>query len=149
MPNDSLFRLIDACCEAYDNPAFEPRQGMTFCNQAVHSICEKMGYSKFKSLLANQMVALMKKSGEWKSIPMKDAQRLANEGCLVIAAIEARPHGHVAVIRPGLSGHSGKWNMAVPKVINVGAQNFIAKGLNWAFHEIPEIFVWKGPISNS
>jgi hypothetical protein len=107
--NEATFQLIDSCCEAYDNLAFEPRQGMTFCNQAVNFICGKMGYAKFKALLANQMVDLMKKSEEWQMISIGDAQKFANQGRLVIAGRKAQPHGHVAVIRPGLPDYSAKW----------------------------------------
>ncbi|MBI4395867.1 MAG: hypothetical protein HY548_02145 [Elusimicrobia bacterium] len=138
-----LYRLIDAFCEAYDNPHFKPRQGMTFCNQAVQAVSERMGYKKFKSLLANRMVALMRSSSEWVRIPIDEAQSYANEGHLVVAGQQDQPHGHVVVVRPGVAEISRKWGGPVPKVINVGADNFIGKGLNWAFKEKPEVFLWR------
>lgn len=141
MPN--LYRLIDACCEVYDNPQFKPRGGMTFCNQAVRFIAEKMGYRGFRSMLANQMVAHMKSSPDWLAIKLDQAQIYANQGHLVVAGLQDQPHGHVAVIRPGVADFSGKWESAAPKVVNVGADNFIGKGLNWAFKQKPEVFLLK------
>jgi hypothetical protein len=142
--NDNLFRLIDACCEAYDNPAFKPNGGITYCNQAVHFISERLGFSGFKGMMANQMATFLKKSKAWKQIPFQEAQSRANDGQLVIAAVAQNPHGHVAVIRPGLMGMSGKWKMAVPKVVNIGAENFIGKPINWAFRDPPDVFVLEG-----
>jgi hypothetical protein len=139
-----VFRLIDACCEAYDNPAYQPRSGMTFCNQAVQFVAEKMGFTGFQSMMANEMVALMKNSPEWTVIPLEEAQARANQGHLTIAGMQEQPHGHVAVIRPGLETYSDKWAMSVPKVINVGSTNFIGKGLGWSFRDKPEVFVWTG-----
>lgn len=141
MTMPDLYQLIDACCEAYDNPQFKPRGGMTFCNQAVRSIAEKMGYQGFKSMLANQMVALMRSSPYWLAIKLDQAQGMANHGHLVIAGLQDEPHGHVVVVRPGIAGFSGKWGTAAPKVINIGADNFIANGLNWAFKRKPEVFL--------
>src|SRR5262245_31508649 len=97
----SIFRLIDACCEVYDNPEFVPREGMTFCNRAVQYIAEKMGYMGFTGLLANQIMALMKNSEDFEAITLDQAQAEANKGRLVIAGIIQDPHGHVVVIRPG------------------------------------------------
>jgi len=139
-----LLRLIDACCEVYDNPNYRPRGGMTFCNQAVMSIAEKVGYSKFKSMLANQMVAFMRSSPDWSPLKIEEAQEYANKGNLVVAGLQGQPHGHVVVVRPGMSGFSQKWGMAVPKVVNVGAENFIGKSLNWVFQKKPEVYVLKG-----
>jgi len=141
--DDSLFRLIDACCEAYDNPAFKPHDGITFCNQAVWFISERMGYSKFKPRLANEMVDLMKSSDEWSLVAIEEAQSYANQGRLVIAGMRADHHGHVVVIRPGLAGISGRWKITVPKVVNVGSENFIGKSVNWAFQEKPEVYLWR------
>jgi len=140
----TVFQLIDACCEAYDNPAYQPRSGMTFCNQAVQFIAEKMGYTGFQSMMANEMVAQMKNSPEWTVVPLEEAQTNANQGRLTIAGLQEQPHGHVVVIRPGLEAYSDKWAMSVPKVINVGSSNFIGKGLGWSFRDKPEVFIWTG-----
>jgi predicted transcriptional regulator len=139
--SEQLFRLVDACCEAYDNPAFQPKDGVTYCNQAVQYVAEKMNYTRFNSKLANQIVQLMEEAEEWREIPIKEAQINANQGRFVVAGLEENPHGHVVVVRPGLMGTSGKWGIQVPKVLNVGKENFIAKGLNWAFREKPKVFV--------
>lgn len=143
MTMPDLYRLIDACCEAYDNPQFKPRGGMTFCNQAVRFIAERLGYQGFKSMLANQMVAFMRSSPAWLPIQLDQAQGYANQGRLVVAGLQDQPHGHVTLVRPGVADFSGKWKTAAPKVINIGADNFIGKGLNWAFQKKPEVFLLK------
>lgn len=137
-----LFTLIEACCSAYDNPSFKPRGGVTFCNQAVQFIASEMGYKGFKPTLnANAMIIYMMGAAEWLPVEMGSAQRLANTGVLVIACQQAQPHGHVAVIRPGVEGRSAKWkNALTPKVMNIGGENSIAKGVNFVFEDIPKFF---------
>ncbi len=149
-----LFKLIDACCEAYDNEGWKPIQDnpstpenerRTFCNFAVNYVATKMGYVGFKGLLANQIVELMETSNStslprWTRIKASEAQELANLGFLVIAGVKETPHGHVAVVRPGNSTQSGKWKTSAPKLMNVGAKNSIAVGANFVFKEIPQFF---------
>ena len=142
-PND-LFVLIDAIAEAYDNPNYKPKSGITHCNQGVQYICEKMGYNKFDGMLANEMVNTMRASLEWAIIKVEDAQGYANEGRLVIAGQQNEPHGHVVIIRPGVADHSAKWGVLSPKVVNIGADNFLDKGLAWVFRDKPEVFLYKG-----
>lgn len=141
---DNLPLLIDAICEVYDNPNFKPRSGMTFCNMAVQYICEKMGYKKFDGMVANEMIQTMKTSLEWGPIKIEDAQDYTNQGRLVVAGMQDNPHGHVVIIRPGVSDYSAKWGCKSPKVINIGTDNFIGKGLSWVFRDKPEVFLYKG-----
>jgi hypothetical protein len=146
-----LFLLVDAFCEAYDRvyhpvakgdpPPFQPRDGMTFCNQGVWYVVEKFGYRGFSGLTANQMIDVMRSSLDWRPLPMEEAQNHANQGSVVVAGLQDHPHGHVCVVRPGHPGTSGKWGRPVPKVANIGAQNFIARGVNYVFKDPPEFFV--------
>lgn len=138
------FQLIDACCEAYDNKNFIPKDGETHCNQAVAGICDKYGYPKFRLLLANEMIDLMRSGPEWAPVSIEEAQNLANQGKLVVAGRKDEPHGHVAVVRPGVPDYSPKWGCLTPKVVNIGAENFIDKSLSWIFREKPEVFSYKG-----
>lgn len=140
--NEEALKLIDAICEAYDI-YHVPKDGATFCNLAVQHICARMGFDRFRGMVANQMVDMLKRSLEWEKIVMEEAQPLANEGRLVIAGIQDNPHGHVAVVRPGLEEFSRKWEKRVPKICQVGGTSYIGKSLAWAFAAEPEIWVLK------
>src|SRR3990167_4417677 len=143
--------LIDAICRVYDNPAYKPKKDArgnltTFCNFAVRDICGSMVCHDFAGLIADQIYDLLVQSSGWQEIRMNQAQAKANQGSLVVAAARStqlkKAHGHVCVIRPGLEQDSGKWGK-VPSCINIGADNFIGKGICWAFSVQPKIFVWK------
>lgn len=140
-----LLRLIDACCEARDNPGFQPLNSVTFCNQAVSYVAERMGYKKFLGLQANDIFDLVSKEDDWLKINPEVAQAHANSGALVIAAWKnPGGHGHVATVRPGEFAASAKWKTdRVPKVLNIGKDVFIGKGANYAFSETPSYFVLK------
>jgi hypothetical protein len=146
-----VLRLIDAICEAYD--AYHVPKDVdgkpgdeTFCNMAVNYVCSRLGYEKFKGMVANQIVDYMRrKPEEWEPVNMDAAQALANEGRLLLAGVQDEPHGHVAVIRPGVEEYSGKWKAKAPKTGNVGGSSAIGKSLAWAFggYTPPEIWMLK------
>jgi hypothetical protein len=143
-PMGDIFKLIDVCCEIFDNPAYAPRDGVTYCNQAVQDIAEKLGYKGFTPTMnANAMIQHMASSPDFMEIHMEIAQRMANSGELVIACQEDNPHGHVVVVRPGCEVFSSKWQKSVPKVVNIGAKNMIGQGLNWVFPSVPRFYTWQ------
>lgn len=149
--NENTLKLLDAMCEAYDiyqTPKDVTGDGKpeTFCNLAVQHVCGRMGYEKFKGLVANQMIDFMRRSFDWEKIEMSRAQELTNGGRLVLAGQQAQGHGHVAVIRPGVAEFSGSWNEKAPKACNVGATSFIGKRLSFAFKQKPEFWVLKDAI---
>lgn len=157
---DPIF-LIDAILDVYDNHAYQPLpDGTTFCNLAVNVICQKMGYNSFAGRTADEIIALLRTNGEWAEVDMGKAQALANQGSLLIAGLDSialgQSHGHVAIIRPGIAVYSGKWQL-VPRVINIGAQNFIARaktgpltnqpvGINESFVPMPKIWVLRSSL---
>jgi hypothetical protein len=141
-----LFRLIDAICEGYDFSVknYPPEEGKTFCNFAVQYVCHLLGYTGFDSMMASEMVKKMRVAKEWEKVPSDKVQELVNAGHFVIAGQEGDPHGHVVVCRPGLSAFSQKWNGSfVPKCMNVGEVVSLKDGVNFAFQDMPEFFVWK------
>ena len=156
-----VLTLIDAICDAYDNPAFAPKpDGTTFCNMAVQAICNVMGYKDFAGLTADQMVDKMASDENWTPVPFDNAQNLANQGLLVLAGLDGpsmnQAHGHIVVIRPGRTCISGKWQQT-PRCLNIGGENFLARakkgpligmacGLNEAFIEMPKIYVWRASL---
>jgi hypothetical protein len=145
---NQLITIINACCELIDpviHPELVPMHGETFCNDAVTIIAERCGYRGFNGLEANDIIDLMIRTPEWNPVALGLAQDAANSGQLVVAGQTAQPHGHVCVIRPGVAGVAGHWpGASVPKCLNIGEENFIGRGLDFAFRNIPNIYVWKG-----
>ena len=116
--------LKDACDQAIDDPSFAPAAGLTHCNQAVQMIASIMGYSGFAGLLADQMVALMASSPDWRIATGSEAAVYALSGGLAVAGMASKrlgeAHGHVTVVYPLGMGHSGSLGRDVPMVANVG-----------------------------
>lgn len=144
----NILKLIDAICEARENPDFKPRDQETHCNTAVNYVAERMGCTLLRGLVANQMHDLLITNSNWLKIGPEVAQQHANAGGLVIGAWKnPEGHGHVVIVRPGELGTSKKWNSdKVPKVLNIGTDIFIDKGANYAFQEMPDYFVLKSSI---
>ena len=77
---------------------------------------------------------------------MADAQDLANEGTILVSILPAQKlgqsHGHVNTLTTGQGDYSGKWNCKTPFCMNLGRVGtcFRARGVNWAFQVVPEIY---------
>ena len=122
----------------------------TYCNTGVHHVCKALEYTGFAGLMANQILLKMKNSADWAPVVPKDkneteqdaAQRLANDGQLVIGALKGEEHGHVAVVWPtdDTMPLSKKWGIRAAWVGNVGKENGVM-GANWAFGTKPQYFV--------
>jgi hypothetical protein len=138
----SLLTLLDAIHIPFGRPEYQPRNGMTYCNQYVSSVCDIYGFRGFQGMMANQICDALSMSDAWTETKMDKAQELANGGTLIVAAIRGPEHGHVNVICPGRQKYSGRWQ-EVPTVANVGKENFIGKGINWAFSDMPKLYAWR------
>lgn len=116
-------------------PAFQPRGGVTHCNQATLNVATDVGAptgpftdADGNALSANDIVANLAKPGSaYREVTMAEAQALANKGEFVVAALGAKGHGHVASLRPNPGG-TGQW----PLIANVGTFNQV-KTMNWVF----------------
>lgn len=125
----------------------------TDCNRFVSEVARTMGCDVFRNMRANDMVALMASSDDFREVDGVGAQAAANVGQLVIAGwCNPNPtlSGHVAVVRPGRCASSAKWKIpaskpSVPKVANVGTPERcrIDLGANFAFAVMPRYFVWE------
>lgn len=141
--------LIDSIHTVYDNPTYRPQldreSGVmtTYCNQAVSDIATRMGCKDFVGLTANDICDFMSASTNWSETPLEKSQQLANQGSLVVAGLKDSPHGHVCLICPGIEKSSGHWNAQAPAAMNIGKTVFISKGLNYAFIDVPKIYVWR------
>lgn len=135
-------QLLDSIHLAFSRPEYVPRDGITYCNQFVNEVATGCGFKGFAGLMANQIVDLISNNDQWSEVSVDKAQDLANEGTLIVAGIKAEGHGHVNVICPGKQKTSGRWGN-VPSVANVGKENFIGKGLSWAFSDMPKLYAWR------
>jgi len=130
--------LLEAVCRDVVEK-WRPVGDTTYCNKAVNEVCEAFDYYAFRGLLANEMVTRMMRGPEWGEVPPRSAQKIANDGHVVIAGAHGEEHGHVAVVFPGRRCvKSGKWpEEPCPIVANVGRTNAIV-GANYAFKDKPK-----------
>lgn len=138
----NLYSLLDAIHKVYDNKTYKPLTGITFCNVAMSDIALKMGCYDLEGKLANEICDFMAASPEWVLTDMNKTQALANQGSLVYAVRKDTPHGHICVICPGIEQDSGHWGKT-PSVCNIGRDNFISKGVRYAFTLRPEYYAWR------
>jgi hypothetical protein len=137
MNRDTLHQLASA---VVDNPAFQPRDGLTFCNFALDLIL-RIGWGKMHATgkRANDIYDVMKK--EWEQIiDFTPYSHIDPKQPIVAAQFNPTGSGHVALVLPGERWmFSGKWDKQVPVVANIGRKNGIM-GVNWAFSVEPEYF---------
>lgn len=118
----------------------------TFCNYALHVFMSKFGYSKFKGLLANQIIDYMNNHrDEWDYTRNHvEAHAAVNGGNIVIAGQKAENHGHVCIILPSEDMiYSGSWQTLVPLCMNIGKKNFFNKGISKAFGTPPTYYIYR------
>lgn len=159
----NLIGLIDACLDVYDRSDFRPNpDGSTHCNQAVQSVGSvAFNYNGFRGMMADDMVKFLNGNPDWISIEMAQAQDYANKGSFVVAGLTAadldQAHGHIVTIRPGLQVDSEHFKGLVPRCVNIGASDFIARGqmgvmtnlpcgINEAFQVMPKFYVLRSSL---
>lgn len=162
----SLPRLMTAILTVYENPKYAPtvvegKITVTHCNDAVRDAAGFMECHDFAGMNADEIYEFMGSGRGWKEVLMRDAQFLANQGSLVVAALPSHAldaaHGHVCIVRPGEEIWSEHWKSSVPAIMNVGGQNFILRfrtstgeyiqaGVNGAFQIIPKFFAWEASL---
>jgi hypothetical protein len=163
--DNRVLALIDVVTEGwskclpkpYGDESFMPAGDVTHCNQYVHFVATKLGYTKFQPdgkplLMANEMFDLLNtNTDEWISVGSGVAQWHANNGGLVVAAWKNPDGGHcrVSIVFPGELGSSGNWNSdQVPRMANVGPAERckIGIGANWCFHDVPKFYALKATL---
>jgi len=134
--------LTTAQDNARSNQAYQPRGGVTYCNQATVSVASSMNAptgpltdTQGQPVLANTMAANLateaaNPNGTWTEVSQSQAVATAGQGNLVLAT-QANPggHGHVATVRvPGQQGESGREARGRgPVVSNVGSTNGVGR----------------------
>ncbi len=131
----------------------------TYCNFFTRAVCSWFGWNKFSGReldQAGEIAAFLEKGDPmWREIKdMHEARDWAMKERLLIAAQvnTDKPDGkkwiatgHVCIIAPeGELVYSKKWGRKIPKVANVGRVNSYGKGLNWAFKEMPKVYLYLG-----
>jgi len=130
--------LLTLAVAVTKNPAFQTRNGLTFCNFATQLIAEGLfGIDSLNGLNANQIHAKISK--EWRKVNAEDAVNFAKHSFVIASQANPAGHGHVATILPLPLVQSGKWGKSVPVCANVGKTNGIM-GVNFAFASEPDYF---------
>lgn len=147
-----LIKVIEALCEAYDNPKFKAEpNGKTHCDATADYVLQKFNVPDFKEdrIMANDIVRAMRTSPKFiKLSGSSQAQELANQGVLVLAGAEGIKHGHIAFVMPGRLSYSASWNKFAPKGMSNGTKEatFIGKRLSYAFRQEPEYFALEATV---
>lgn len=141
---EDIRRLTAACEEAVKK--FTAEGDATYDNMAADYIARCLGYTGFMALASNQIVQRMQTSPDFSLVTPEVAQKLANDGRLVIAGAQDDPRGHIAVCFPGTALPSSKWNGELaPVVANVGTiDRQKIWGANFAFGKEPGYWAWIG-----
>lgn len=92
-------------------------------------------------MVANDITSHVKNSPDFAKVNAEAAQKLANDGRLVIACRKDEPHGHVAVCHPGELVYSNNFKAQAPQIANIGKTNGIF-GANWGFATEPFYYAW-------
>jgi hypothetical protein len=117
-------------------PATKPATGRsprTHCSAFAAAVCVTLKVPMLtpppETLLANRQHDWLRKEGKalgWKRVDAVEAQRLANEGKVVLASCKStdpkRP-GHIAVVRPGTRG-AEQVRAVGPDIIQAGGKNY-------------------------
>jgi len=123
---------------------------MTHCSGFVAEACRRMqvyilrppdhSYSFLANAQNDWLVSKGKQFGWSKVTSMQQAQELANDGHLVVAACrnpKPNSHGHIAILRP-----STKTDAQIvaegPDIIQAGAHNYVRASLKQGFKYHPE-----------
>jgi hypothetical protein len=96
--------IIDKVFDKYTEK-YAPKDGKTYCNVFATLATTELG-SKIPQKLANQQYDWLRKEGKeqgWEEVTAAKAQKLANDGRIVVASWQnpdPAKHGHIAVVRP-------------------------------------------------
>jgi hypothetical protein len=126
------------------------KKGATHCSAFAASVCEKLDIYLLRppehgqTLLANAQTLWLNKEGAekgWKKVSSPfAAQKLANEGEVVVAALknpDAKKPGHIAIVRP--SAKSTKLiDSEGPDIIQAGRTNYERTSVKEGFKNHPD-----------
>jgi len=147
--DENVNRLKRICRETVDSDEFKAHDitgdGIpeTFCNRAVHTICQRFAsYFGFYGLNANQIYDRCQERDEWQKESGEWASQWALGGGLAVAVQRGRVHGHCAVVFPCSMVESQKWKKNTVMIANAGKKNGIMS-CALGFRDEPEYFIFK------
>jgi hypothetical protein len=124
----------------YNSGVFEEnrKNGIaTYCNLFVGDICREFNFN-FNNACANDMIEVIENAHDFENAYL-DLEKINFDDYIYLAYQKGEEHGHICPIIIGGFVYSNKWNRRIPRVANIGATNFIGKGLSWAFEDMPKI----------
>jgi len=134
-PTDDRQHLITAQDKVRnDIKYYKDSEGQTHCNLATRDIVKALGGpiaplvdKKGVPLLANDQAANLAASPLYKEVTPQEAQIMANDGKLVIAAYKnPQGHGHVATVRPDAVEGDSPYGQTGPVINDIGANHRVA-----------------------
>jgi hypothetical protein len=130
--------------EAYGEPPTDGK-AHTHCSAFVAAFCYRHGIYILRppehsaTMLANAQYDWLNGEGQkkgWTSVSgASEAQRLANQGMVVVAALkedDPRKHGHIAIIRPDPKSESAIVSEG-PQIAQAGMDNYNSASLKEGF----------------
>ena len=114
--------------------------GKFICNIFVTDVADRLGYSEFDGLRANQIYDYMSNNPAWgNTTDPKEAQQLANEGCLVIGASQdLSGSGHVVAVDPFGNVKTVGDGSIFPSIYDANLPNSPANSSNsWRYDDNP------------
>ena len=134
----TLFELA-TLLDVTHNAALMPATGRTLCNAYASVFCAARG-ARLPPLLANEQLTFLQASPEWARIGRGEAVTRANAHELVVAAVAAVPHGHIAPVVESPDGDPmGCY------VTAAGARNYVRCTVETSFGPMfPVYFVHQG-----
>jgi hypothetical protein len=145
----AVSKLIATQNEARTQFRPSTREGPTYCNAATFCIVRDMGGSlrplgdaQGQPYAANQMAQNLATSTDYRDVTPEEAQRLANQGNLVIGAwFNPQGHGHVVTVRPdGVTGDE-PFGRSGPLLNDIGENDWIARQ-SGAFKAADKVFYY-------
>lgn len=127
---DAVLGLISGVDVAH-NAAFQPRDGLTFCNCLVTVYTAALGCPVPPALANDQVSYLDSNEGRmagWNECAASTALLRASLGYPVVVGMQEQPHGHVALMVPSPVADPGRAYVSA-----AGAECFIRTRLEKSF----------------
>lgn len=134
------------------------------CNVFVARAAEgTYGVTDFKQadgtyMPANTIMNVVKSNAAWSKLGSANSQSVLNDAAagaqdhFIIAVMSDQPHGHVAIVLPGVPQPSGTWKLSAPNSASAFLGNvskaYVFCRLSWAFQDPAKVEIWWRPKGN-
>lgn len=138
-------KLLRAALFIFNEPVYQPRNGLTYCNLAVQAWARSWDYKPFDGKLANQMSEIMQSSVLWVPVSPRAAMEAAFMCRMVVAHTQAQPHGHVAAVLPIRDFQPDGMTWAEVTVLSMGKTPLVGAKASRAFKSEPMFHTYAAP----